>query len=116
MKRFIAVLSLSVASTSVLAQADKPFEQIDIDRALPNVSERTAGVTVYPFGGAAPYEQLLVDRTSPDIGVQEPTRLAAAPGETRSDAEIAVDVTTDAEAQATESPFATDWNFIAPAP
>jgi hypothetical protein len=116
MKRFIAALSLSVASTAALAQTGKPFEQLDVDRALPNIPELAASATVYPFGGSAPYEQLLVDRGSPDSVVDEPTRLAAAPAETRSDAEIAVDEKTAVEGGATVSPFANDWNFIAPAP
>jgi hypothetical protein len=116
MKRFIAALSVTLASTAVLAQTGKPFEQLDIDRALPNISERAASNTVYPLGGSAPYEQLLVDRALPDIVVGERTRLAAAPGETRSDVEIAVDVETAVEEEATVSPFANDWNFIAPAP
>jgi len=116
MKRFIAALSLSIATTGAFAQTGKPFEQLDIDRALPNVPESAEIGTSDPLDSSAPYEQLLVDRAMPDIVVDEPTRLAAAPSETRSDAEIAVDVTTEVEGQATESPFANDWNFIAPAP
>jgi hypothetical protein len=108
-------LSLTVASTSVFPQAGKPFEQLDINRALPNIPQSTASATAYPLGGSAPYEQLLVDRAAPDVDVQKPTRLAAAPSETRSDAEIAVNETTAAEGRATESPFANDWNFVAPA-
>jgi hypothetical protein len=116
MKRFIAALSLSIATTAALAQTGKPFEQLDIDRALPNIPESAEIVTGYPLGGGAPYEQLLVDRAMPGIVVNEPTRLAAASSETRSDAEIAVDEETAVEGEATESPFANDWNFIAPAP
>lgn len=116
MKRFIAALALSVASSALMAQNGKPFEQVDIDRALPNVPERVESPTVYPLGGSAPYEQLLVDRALPEIVVDEPTKLAAAAGETRSDAEIAVDEETAVEGEATASPFANDWNFIAPAP
>jgi hypothetical protein len=113
MKRVIAALYVTIASTAALAQTGKPFEQLDIDRALPNIPERTASTTVYPLGGSAPYEQLLVDRALPDIVVGERTRLAAAPSETRSDVEIAVD--TAVQEETTESPFANDWNFIAPA-
>jgi hypothetical protein len=102
--------------TAVLAQTGKPFEQLDIDRAFPNIPEHAASATVYPLGGSAPYEQLLVDRALPEVVADEPTRLAAAAGETRSDAEIAVDEETAVEEQATVSPFANDWNFIAPAP
>jgi hypothetical protein len=116
MKRFIAALSLTLASVSVLAQSGKPFEQLDIDRALPNIPESAESAKGYPLGSSAPYEQLFVDRAMPDVVVEEPTRLAAAPGETRSDAEIAVDMTTGVEEQASVSPFANDWNFIAPAP
>lgn len=112
MKRFIAALSLTVVSASVLAQSGKPFEQLDIDRALPNVPERVATPTVYPFGGSAPYEQLAVDRTLPDVVIGERTLVAAAQGDTRSDVEIAV----DEPLRPAESPFANDHNFIAPAP
>jgi hypothetical protein len=88
MKRFIAVLTITLASASAFAENGKPFEQLDLDRALPNIPERT---------------------------VDEPTRMAAAPGETRSDVEIGVDAESVVEEQATPSPFANDWNFIAPA-
>jgi hypothetical protein len=115
MKRFIAALSLSVAATAAFAQVGKPFEQLDIDRALPNIPESAEIATGYPLGGSAPYEQLLVDRALPEIVVDEPTRLAAATGETRSDVEIAVSEEAGVE-EATVSPFANDWNFIAPAP
>ena len=47
-----------------------------------------------------PYEQYVIDRMLPNI--EEP---AASAGETR-------DAAADAKA---ESPWATDWNFIAPA-
>jgi hypothetical protein len=101
MKRVIAALSLTIASTAALAEVGKPFEQLDIDRALPNVPERTASATIYPFGGSAPYDQLAVDRAFPNIAVDAPTRLAAAPGETRSDAEIAVDAESAVEERGT---------------
>ena len=77
MKRFIAVLSLALASTGALAQTGKPFEQLDIDRALPN------------------------------IVVGERTQFAAVQGDTRSDAEIAVEETTSYS-------FANDPHFVAP--
>lgn len=112
MKRLIAALSLAVISASALAQNGKPFEQIDIDRALPNIPERQAAPTVYPFGGSAPYEQLVVDRALPEVRVGERTVVAAFQGDTRSDVEIAV----NDEPQAMESPFANDHNLIAPAP
>jgi hypothetical protein len=78
----------------------------DIDRALPNIPEREASATVYPFGGSAPYEQL--DRALPDIVVGERTRFAAVQGDTRSDAEIAV------KQETTSFSFANDPHFVAP--
>ena len=107
MKRFIAVLSLALASTGALAQTGKPFEQLDIDRALPNIPEREVSATVYPFGGSAPYEQIAVDRALPNIVVGERTQFAAVQGDTRSDAEIAVEETTSYS-------FANDPHFVAP--
>jgi hypothetical protein len=112
---FIAALSLTIASTAALAQTGKPFEQLDIDRAVPNVSERQAGAPVYMFGGSAPFEQLSVDRAQPNIEVGQPTRLAAFSGETRSDAEIAVATQSSLEVKGDTSPFANEWSFIAPA-
>ena len=44
MKRLIAAVSFAVLATPVLADNGKPFEQLDIDRALPNIAERTVGV------------------------------------------------------------------------
>jgi hypothetical protein len=114
-KAFIAALSLTIASTGALAQTGKPFEQVDIDRVLPNVSERQASAPVYMFGGSAPFEQLAVDRAQPNIVAGEPTRLAALSGETRSDAEIAVATESGSEVEGDTSPFANDWSFIAPA-
>jgi opacity protein-like surface antigen len=108
MKRFIAAVSLAVlASSAVAAEVGKPFEQIDIDRALPNLPGRAPSATVYPFGGSAPYEQLAVDRALPNIPDNGRTQFAATAGDTRSDAEIA----TDRDAV---SPWANDPHFIAP--
>lgn len=37
MKRLIAAVSFAVLATPVLAGAGKPFEQLDLDRALPDI-------------------------------------------------------------------------------
>ncbi len=111
MKCLIAALSVALASTAAFAETGKPFEQIDIDRAVPNVQERAASIPSYSLG-SAPYEQLLVDRSLPNIVSGEPTRLAAVQGDTRSDVEIAVDG--GSEEQAASSPFANDPHFVAP--
>jgi hypothetical protein len=113
MKRLIAAVSLAVLAGPALAlEIGKPFEQLDIDRALPNIPEREASATVYPFGGAAPYEQLAVDRALPDIVVPGGrTQFAATAGETRTDATADV-----AEGAPAVSPFVHQHDFIAPAP
>jgi hypothetical protein len=113
MKRFIAAASLAVLTSSAFAvEIGKPFEQLDLDRALPNIETRAAAEVQYPFGGSAPYEQLAVDRALPDIVTPgERTQVAASAGETRSDA--TADVT---ESVPAVSPFAHQHDFIAPAP
>jgi hypothetical protein len=107
MKRLIAALSFAVLATSVLADTGKPFEQLDLDRALPNIPVRAAGAVEYPVGGSAPYEQVAVDRALPDLPLKpaEPSQVAASG--TRSDREIAVEV------NGGQSPWANDHNFIA---
>ena len=107
MKRLIAAVSFAVLATPALAQNGKPFEQLDLDRALPHVAERSVSATEYRFDGSAPYEQLAVDRAVPELRAER-TQVASS-GETRSDVEIA------AEEAITESPWANDHNFIAPA-
>jgi hypothetical protein len=113
MKRLIAAVSLAALAGSVFAvEIGKPYEQVDIDRALPNIPEREVSATVYPFGGSAPYEQLAVDRALPNIGVSgERTQFAATAGDTRTDASADV-----AESRPAVSPFAHQHDVIAPAP
>lgn len=107
MKRLIAAVSFAVLASPVLADAGKPFEQLDIDRALPNVPERTVSGVEYP--GSAPYEQLAVDRALPDLRLDQERSQMASSGETRSDVEIATEASTT-------SPWANDHSFISPAP
>ena len=91
MKRLIAAVSFAVlAVPAVAAESGKPFEQIDLDRALPQINL-----------SAAPARQV-----------------AASSGSTRSDVEIAVDaqaVTSTGNAGLATGPWANDHNFIAPA-
>ena len=109
MKRLIATLCFAVLAMPVLAENDGPFEQTQLDRALPNIADPVVEPTVYPFGGSAPYDQLAVDRALPDIDVKgEPARSQfAASGNTRSDVELSTE-------ESTESPWANDMYFIAP--
>jgi len=101
MRRFIAAVSFAIFAAPAAA-AGLPYEQNVIDRMLPNIEEPAAssGETrrAAPAVGL-PYEQYVIDRMLPNI--EEP----ASAGQTR-------DAAADAEA---ESPWANDWNFIAPA-
>jgi hypothetical protein len=105
MKRLIAAVSFAVLATPAFADSGKPFEQLDLDRALPNIAEVVVSPTQYPFGGSAPYEQAEVDRALPNLPVER-SRVAASDS-TRSDIELSTDA-------AEESPWAKDFNFIAP--
>jgi hypothetical protein len=107
MKRIIAAVSFALlAAPAFAADVGKPFEQLDIDRALPNVPERASSEIVYPFGGSAPFEQLAIDRALPNIP-ENSAMFASVGGSTRSDSEIATQ-------EGGGSPWANDHNFIAP--
>jgi hypothetical protein len=105
MKRLIAAVSFAVLATPAFADNGKPFEQLDLDRALPSIPEVAVSSTQYPFGASAPYEQAEVDRMLPNLPVER-SRVAASDS-TRSDIELSTDA-------AEESPWAKDHNFIAP--
>jgi hypothetical protein len=110
MKRLIAAAALtSVALSASALEIGKPFEQLDLDRARPNIE--FAPVEPYVADSRAPYEELVIDRTLPNINVVggTATQFAAAAGSTVSDASNGGEVSA-------ESPWANDWNFIAPAP
>ncbi len=103
MKRLISAVAFAVLATPVLADSGKPFEQLDVNRALPNVAERT--VDRVQDAGSAPYEQLNINRALPELrGERSQT---ASSGNIRSDVEIAT--------EANESVFSDDHNFVAPA-
>lgn len=104
MKRLIIAVSLLVLATAAVAENDGPFEQLNLDRALPNANPVDAVSFVYDV--SAPYEQSMLDRALPSFPA-EPAQFAAS-GATRSDHEIAT--------EAAESPWANDHNFISPAP
>jgi len=108
MKRLIAAVALtSVALSASALEIGKPFEQLDLDRALPNIE--FAPVEAYVADSRAPYEQLVIDRALPNLAGQKAQFAeAAGAGSTRSDASSGVEVSA-------VSPWANDWNFIAPA-
>jgi hypothetical protein len=111
MKRLIAAVSFAVLAVPALAQNGKPFEELDLDRALPDINiPAVEPRSVDPR--SLPYEQAQVDRELPSFDSGR-VHFAAASGATMSDASTAAE---PAESTATaESPWANDWNFIAPA-
>jgi len=95
MKRLIAAVALSSLAFSASAlEIGKPFEQVDLDRALPNIE--FAPVQEYVAGKNAPYEDLAIDRTLPNV--------ASRAGEAST-----------GSTQTAQSPWANDYNFIASA-
>jgi hypothetical protein len=98
-------VSFAVLATPAFADSGKPFEQLDLDRALPSIPEVVVRPTQYPVGGSAPYEQAEADRMLPNLPVQRSQ--VAASDSTRSDIELSTGA-------AQESPWAKDFHFIAP--
>src|SRR5499426_1490624 len=95
MKRLIAAVALSSLALSASAvEIGKPFEQLDLDRALPNIE--FAPVQEYVAGKNAPFEQLVIDRALPNVASRADS---ASVGST----------------QSAHSVWANDYNFIAPA-
>ena len=106
MKRLILASALSAVAFSASAlEIGKPFEQIDLDRALPNIE--FAPVAPYVADSRAPFEQLAIDRALPNLPVQN-AQFAEVAGSTRSDASAGGETSA-------KSPWANDYNFIAPA-
>ena len=101
MKRLILAASIAI-STAAFADDGKPFEQTELDRALPQID--FAPVAPYVAASNAPYEELVIDRMLPNLP-EKATQYAEADRGTR----------VDASSEAAESPWAKDHNFIAPA-
>jgi len=104
MKRLLTAVSFAVFAAPAFA-AGLPYDQNLVDRALPDVSVEATEAQSPRFD--APYDQNRVDRALPNIEGRR-TAFAAAAGNTRSDVEIATEART-------ESPWANDYHFIAPA-
>ena len=110
MKRLIAAVSFAVLTVpAVAAESSKPFEQLDVDRALPQIEFAAVERSVADVR-SLPYEQSQIDRVVPSFAAEN-VRFAAAAGSTMSDATSDAPLST----QTTASPFANDFNFIAPA-
>ena len=105
MKRTLAVLAISLFAVNANAiEVTAPFEQLNIDRALPNIE--FAPVEAYVADARAPFEQLAIDRALPNLRGQNIQ--FASTGGTSSDASVAEESTVG-------SPWANDHNFVAPA-
>lgn len=109
MKRLIAALGLSVVALSASAlEFGPPYSQLDVDRKLPKIE--FAPVEAYVADSRAPFDQLAIDRALPNLNL--PSRnvqfAESSVSGTRTDA-------SGADEAPTQSPWANDWNFIAPA-
>ncbi len=99
MKRFIVVVAIALSSAPAFADAGAPFEQNELDRALPNVPEVTAYETI--SSESMPFEQTQLDRGV--TGEPEKVQVATLGG---------MSYKSDEDG---ESPWTSDHNFIAPA-
>jgi hypothetical protein len=111
MKRLVAAVSFAVLAVPAFAETGKPFEQLDLDRALPEINFPLVEQR-YVDARSLPYEQAQVDRELPSFHTDR-VQVAAAAGTTATDASIASQ--TVESSSGAESPWANDWNFIAPA-
>jgi hypothetical protein len=106
MKRLIIATAIML-STPALAEVGKPFEQLDLDRALPSTPDNVAVYERIP-AERMPFEQTMLDRAI--LGEPEPERvqvaqLGSASYKSGEDSE-----------SSDKNPWANDHNFIAPAP
>jgi hypothetical protein len=100
MKRFIVVVAIALSSAPAFADVGAPFEQNELDRALPNVTENAT--TYEPISAERmPFEQTQLDRGI--LGEPDKVELAALGG---------MSYKSDEEG---DSPWTNDHNFIAPA-
>jgi hypothetical protein len=102
MKQLIVAVAIALCASPALAEReDLPFEQNELDRALPSVPENvTARESI--SSDRMPFEQTLLDRGY--LGDREHVMVAQIGGLSYKSGEEA------------GSPWATDHNFIAPAP
>ena len=115
MKRVATAVLLASLAVPVFAfEIAPPYEQLNIDRQLPNVKdpviEASSGGTsskeVFGLRLGQPYEQAQVDRALPDV--KDPVVASRS-------VQVAGPANGISFTEAT-GPWANDWNFIAPAP
>jgi len=100
MKRLILAASIAI-TTAAFADSGKPFEQTELDRALPQIE--FAAPAPYVAGSNAPYDELANDRALPNL-----------PEKAMQYAEADRGSRVDASSDTTESPWAKHHDFIAP--
>jgi hypothetical protein len=102
MKRLVVAVALALSTAPALAEhRDTPFEQNELDRALPALPAGAAPHEPIP-SERMPFEQSMLDRGH--VGLPEPVLLASTGG------------TSYKSGEESESPWASDHNFISPAP
>jgi hypothetical protein len=100
MKRLIVAVAIALFTAPALADVGAPFEQTELDRALPALPENPSTYESIS-SDRMPFEQAQFDRG--DLGTSERVLVAQIGGMSyRSD-------------EGRESVWATDHNFIAPA-
>jgi hypothetical protein len=104
MKRLIIATAIML-STPALAEVGKPFEQVDLDRALPSIPDNVAVYERIP-AERMPFEQSMLDRAILAEPERERVQLAQLGSTSYKSGE-------DSEQK---NPWANDHNFIAPAP
>ena len=76
MKYLIAAIAFSTFTVSALAE-NRPFEQTELDRVLPEISidRASAGSSAAPR--TLPFEQIELDRAVPNVAERAQTKSAA---------------------------------------
>jgi hypothetical protein len=113
MKRLIAAVSFAaLAVPAVAVEVGAPYEELNIDRALPQVAENA--MTPYVRDASAPFEQTTLDRVLPALP-PENIQLADATSASSTRLDVGIATVTPAEPLRVNSPWTNDHNFIAPA-
>ena len=117
MKRLITAITLAMLSVPAFAiDRGAPYEQLNVDRALPRIPERT--FQPYVPDSSAPYEQLTIDRALPNLPLHE-SRMSSADDKVRFAGSSSTRSDAPADpigARKASSPWENDHNFISPAP
>jgi hypothetical protein len=104
MKRLIVAVAIALSTAPALADVGAPFEQNELDRALPALSENVAAYE--PISSERmPFEQSQLDRGSLGIPEQEQERVLVAQ----------MGGLSYKSGEESQSAWSTDHNFIAPA-